>query len=473
MYLTVGPEAVRFDSDPVWYRDLDLAADRARGFPAREDQFSPGVLHVSLVRGKEVVVAASLGGPVRNPRAAWKKERGRRKQALKELGHDDVPSAERRLAFAADDFLIRRGARAGVDAGYPWFGEWGRDTFIALPGLTLARGRLDDCAEVLSGALEFLQDGLLPNVFGRTRAESHYGSIDASLWFARAVHLYERAGSPAERVLDEYLPALLEVAESYWEGTALETRADEGGLIRAGSREHNPTWMDARTAAGPVTPRDGCAVEINALWYALLQHLEYLLEARGDERARKTWKARRRLARRSFLERFWLEDRRALADVWKDGEVDTSVRPNMVIAAALEFSPLVRGRRADVVRSAEEELLTPRGLRTLSRRDPGYRGEYGGGPEERDSAYHQGTAWPWLLGFYCEAALRASGWKRSVRLTLAELLDGVEAELDRGGLNHISEVFDGDEPQRPGGTIAQAWNTAELLRARALLDERP
>jgi predicted glycogen debranching enzyme len=229
--------------------------------------------------------------------------------------------------------------------------------------------------------------------------------------------------------------------------------------------------MDARTSAGPVTPRNGAAVELNALWYFLLAYLELLAAADGDELAARAWETQRRLTTRSFLRRFWLEDERRLADVWTPEGVDRSLRPNMVLAAALEFSPLSRGKRTDIVRHARAELITPRGLRTLAPFEEAYVGAYRGGPEERDAAYHQGTVWPWLLGFYCEAYLRAYGSTRYRVSVLRELLDGFAEHLDQQGLNHVSEVFDGDPPHRPGGTIAQAWSSAELLRAYALLED--
>lgn len=461
-----GSPAGRFDADPLWYKNIEYTEDQRRGYDGREDQFSPGVLHLPLEPGRPVVVAAALDGAVPDPAALWEREAGERRPASPEAAADFAG----RQAVAAEQFLYEDdGGRAGVIAGYPWFGEWGRDTFIALPGLTLARGELDRCAAVLSGARPFLRDGLLPNIYGADVGDSHYGSADAALWFARAVRLYQRAGGPRERVLDEYLPALESIAEAYLDGTALSIAADESGLVRAGDPSLNATWMDARTSQGAVTPRDGFAVELCALWYALLEHLEQLHLLRGELTVKRRWTERRRRAKRGFLERFWLEDERYLADLWQDGEPDPSVRPNMVIAASLEFSPLTRAQRAGVVERARGELLTPRGLRTLSPWHPDYRGRYGGDAEQRDRAYHQGTAWPWLLGFYCEAAVRAGARSRAQRDELRALWADFEAEEGRHGLGHLSEVFDGDPPHQPGGTFAQAWNTAELLRSLALL----
>ena len=476
-------EACPFQADPVWARDMVFEADRARGYLGSEDQFSPGLLLLHLEPGEDLILAASIDAPVGEPRKAWERAttggsaaRSPRRAATggaaarsPRARTEPSDSLGLRLDRAANCFLYRApGGRLGVIAGFPWFLEWGRDTFLSLPGLTLSRGRTEECAEVLQGAVPFLRDGLLPNVFGADPEDSHYGSADAALWFARAALLYRRAGGSEALVRRELLPALESMAEAYLAGTGLGLRVDEAGMLHAGSPELNPTWMDAQTAAGPVTPRHGCPVEIAALWCSLLAQLEELSMKPG---AARHWQARRRAAQRAFRARFWDEERAMLVDVWREDHRDQSVRPNMVLAAALEHAPLTKSQRQAVVRTAERELLTPRGLRTLSPSDPAYRGRYRGGPEERDAAYHQGTVWPWLLGFYVEASLRAFRPTKARLAALQQLVDGLAPELDRAGWGHVSEVFDGDEPHEPGGCFAQAWNTAEWLRARHLLAE--
>jgi len=461
----------RFQADPVWYRGVEYAADLARGYDGHEDLFSPGTFHVDLTPTKGVVLEATIEASTVDGRAAFEHESGRRRAAAALR----APGPAGRLECAAEHFLYRApapggGSRLGVVAGFPWFGEWGRDTFISLPGLLLARGRVEECGAALEDALAYLAGGLLPNVFGRERETSHYGSADAALWFARAARLYDLAGGSRERVVGRFLPALLEIAQGYRDGTALGIGCDSEGLLCAGSPDLNATWMDARVDGRPVTPRHGYAVELNALWYQLLGTLEQLLPAAGRERESREWRRLRRTARSAFVERFWLSDARYLADCWRDGRAERAVRPNMVIAAALDVSPLSRGMRTDVVQRAEVELLTPLGLRTLSPKDPDYRGRHAGGPAERDSAYHQGTVWPWLYGFFCEASLRAYGPRPRRLEALRRTWETIAAELDEAGLDQVSEVFDGDPPHRPGGTIAQAWNVAELLRAQRLLE---
>jgi glycogen debranching enzyme len=231
-----------------------------------------------------------------------------------------------------------------------------------------------------------------------------------------------------------------------------------------------PTWMDATVDGRPVTPRSGTPVETAALWYFLLQYLETLHHARGDRLAELTWSKRRRAAGRAFRKRLWIDAKRTLADAVDGTHVDGSVRPNMVIAAALEWSPLTRGKRTDVVQRAEVELLTPRGLRTLAPKNANYIGRYHGTPGERDHARHQGTVWPWLLGFFVEAGLRSLGDDPAGIAYLRSILDGFREQLPGQGLLLLSELSDGDPPHRPLGAIARAITQGELLRAYALLD---
>ncbi len=464
LWLTAAGIAA-FRAEPAWYRGFVFATDRDRGYDHVGERWSPGVLELDLLPGQHATLAFAFERPCADPDAeldAVAAEAAQRAAAIV-----SSPSPWRaRLAAGADDFLYHAdGGRLGVLAGFPWFGEWGRDVFVALPGLTLARGRPESCAQVLRGALPFLRDGLLPNVYGADPASSHYDSCDAALWWSLAVQRYADAGGDAQLVRRELVPALAAIARAYEHGTELGIAVDPSGLLRAGRDDLNATWMDARIGDVPVTPRAGSPVEIQALWYALLAFLA--------EHDAATWSASRDRCGRAFVDRFWLADRRCLADRVHDGRPDTTVRPNMVIAAALPRSPLTRSQRAGVVERANAELVTPVGLRTLSPLAAGYRGRYEGGTDARDRAYHQGTAWPWLAGFHVEAALAAAGAQQraAVAARLRAWLDGFAPELDRAGIDHVSEVFDGDPPHRPGGTFAQAWNTGELLRAAALLDD--
>ncbi|MBL8754750.1 MAG: glycogen debranching enzyme N-terminal domain-containing protein, partial [Planctomycetes bacterium] len=464
LWLTADGVAT-FRGEPAWYRGFLFATDRDRGYDHVGDRWVPGVLELDIGPGQSATVAFALAEPCADAAGAFDAESSaaRTRDAAVVAGADPLFA---RLARTADDFLYRAdGNRLGVLAGFPWFQEWGRDVFVSLPGLTLARGRADLCAEILRGALPFLRRGLLPNVYGHDAATSHYDSCDAALWFALAVARYADAGGDREFVRDELLPALAAIAVSYEQGTELGLAVDAAGLLRAGRADLNATWMDARIGVVPVTPRSGLPVEIQALWCSLLA---FLAEHDG-----KRWRNASERAGAAFVQQFWLADEQRLADRVHDGVPDRAIRPNMLVAAALVRSPLSPAQRRAVVATATAELVTPVGLRTLSPKDPAYRARYEGGVESRDRAYHQGTVWPWLVGFHVEAAL-ASAPKKSRKAEAKALrawLDGFLPELDRQGLDHVSEVYDGDAPHRPGGTFAQAWNSGELLRALALCAE--
>lgn len=459
---------VEFGAAARWERGIELSSDLRRGYDGHEDHFVPGAWTVRVGPGETAAFGASIVAPERDPMAAFERATASRRQPA-------PTSFRERMARSAEDFLYRTPeGRLGVLAGFPWFGEWGRDTFLSLPGLTLARSEVALCADGLRGALPFLRDGLLPNIFGVDQEDSHYGSVDASMWFARAVQLYDRAGGDQALVLDGLASALEQIAEAYREGTGLGVGADDELLLHSGSEDLNSTWMDAQVDGVPVTPRQGCAVEMNALWYQLLAYLEELAARRRDATAKKRWANLRTRAGTAFVRRFWLEDHEGgcLADRVHDGRADRAIRPNMVMAAAQELSPLSVDQRRKVVAISARDLVTPLGMRTLSPSDPAYRGRYEGGTAGRDRAYHQGTVWPWTLGSHVEAAWRVGPRNSGVAARLEALWTGMAGELDRAGLEHLSEVFDGDEPRRPGGTFAQAWNTAECLRSLALLEAR-
>ncbi len=469
--ITFGAASQRFDADPVWYRRIEYTNEFERGYEGIEDNFSPGLCTLSIQPGADVVVAATIGAPVADPASLWTREVTARKARI--FSFDS--SLKRALEVASDDFLFRaeEGGRLGVISNFPWGGENGRDTFIALPGILLARGEVESCGDALEAAIPFLRNGLMPSRFGRTPHESLYEAADVSLWFARAVRAYENSGGRRERVFGVLRAALERIAEELPRAYPLAMFVDDLGLLHAGSSDRAVTWMNAWADGRPVTPRDGCAVEINALWWFLLAYLEDLAARDGDKAKSREWRKRKRLATRGFLSRFWLDDERRLADRWKDGVADRSLTANILIAAALEFSPLSRGKRTDVFRCARAELLTPRGIRTLAPGDEHYAGVHEGSHDRREEARHRGSVWPWLSSFYIETYLRAYV-PRNWRLEpLSELVLGFSDLMQGYGLNHVSEMYDGDPPHRPRGSIACAINVGELLRALRLLEEPP
>jgi len=463
-----------FTASPCWYRNFEFTVERDRGFDWHEDLFLPGVLEVPVHKGSCVILAASLGGPEEQPKRRWKEEAARRGAVAK---HDEaavgtatalapVPA----LLHAADQFLVTTpSGRPTIIAGYHWFGDWGRDTLIALPGLTFCRGRIREGIDILVSLGQHERDGLLPNFFSEDGQGRAYNAVDAPLWFFWAVQqLLEYALEAIDVVRRELWPVLQRIVAKFIAGTLFDIHTNDCGLLHAGNGGPALTWMDACVQGIPVTPRWGYPVEINALWYNALCFARCLAQRFGEDASHYAMlSARLRIA---YRDTFWIADEEYLGDVFHNGFLDSSVRPNQILAVSLPFSPLDPPQWRGVVRKVTEELLTPCGLRTLSPSDLCYRGTYSGDAEARDRAYHQGTVWPWLLAHYGEAYLRAADAKQAAREFLLNHVGAfLEWHLPEAGVGSISEIFDGDPPHRPNGCIAQAWSVAGLLQLCRLL----
>jgi predicted glycogen debranching enzyme len=366
--------------------------------------------------------------------------------------------------LAADQFVVRRPladdpeARS-VIAGYHWFGDWGRDTMIALPGLTLATGRPDVARKILLTFARFVDGGMLPNVFPDASETPEYNTVDATLWFFQAVREYFTATRDIA-FLQEIYPTLADIVDSHVAGTRYNIHVDPAdGLLYAGDPGVQLTWMDAKVGDWVVTPRIGKPVEVNALWYNALATM-----AQIAPQVMRSAAAYKRMAERALgsFQRFWNESRHACFDVIDGPEGDdAALRPNQIFAVSLPESPLTSEQQKAVVGTCARHLLTAHGLRTLAAGEPGYTGHYGGSPRERDAAYHQGTVWGWLLGPFVLAHLRVY---RNPALAQS-FLDSLPHQMRMHGLGTIAEIFDGDPPFTPRGCIAQAWSVAELLRA--------
>jgi glycogen debranching enzyme len=464
--------------EPTWYEGVLVRVERERGFDFTQDLLTPGRWTVCGRGEGRFRLCCSFDPP----------RPGERYHAVYHgigLGRfPDTPDVQfGRLLGAACSFIVRRHV-AGKDlqtiiAGYPWFADWGRDAMIALPGLTVEAGRPAEAAMVLEAFASAAADGLIPNRFGEESGRAEYNTVDASLWYLQALAAYvqwsgeqEVPHDPAwaDHVRDHLWPVACEVVHRYAEGTRFGIHADSDGLILAGDATTQLTWMDARTSDGrPVTPRHGKAVEIQALWLSGLALMEEMAEALGLEPPEPC--GLRADARAAFEALFWNEDAGCLYDcIGPDGSPDAAIRPNQIFAVGLPHAPL-RGERAKaVVHTVRERLLTPRGLRTLDPADAAYIGVYRGGPDERDAAYHQGTAWPWLLGPYVDAVF-AVECRECARGEAAQVLQALVDAMDEAGLGQISEVYDGDPPHRPGGCIAQAWSVAAAIHIRRRLAE--
>lgn len=404
-----------------WYRKIEYLEELDRGFPFQEDLWCPGTFQGT----SNTQFTASLG----------------------EAGQLETQTG-------VDVFLCRKDERLTLLAGYPWFTDWGRDTFIAMPGLLIETGRIDEAKEIFSGFLSHLRQGLLPNRFPDQGNEPEYNTADGTLWaFEAASHLAE-AGQ-LDWVLSEFYPAGVEIIRWHERGTLYAIGMDvTDGLLRCGDEQTQLTWMDARSDGKPVTPRHGKPVEVNALWYNALRLMAKWAGKRGDESRKMKYAALADWAERSFAAVYWNAEADCLYDLPGCGEI----RPNQVLAAALTYSLLDPERRRAMLQTVRQHLLTPFGLRTLSPQDPSYQGRYSGGPAARDAAYHQGTVWPWL------AAPFSLAWTREFGESCP--FPELEQELGEGCLGSVAEIYDGDAPHTRRGAPAQAWSMAALLTLR-------
>jgi predicted glycogen debranching enzyme len=456
-----------------WYRDFALALEAERGLDSIDNHLCVGEVTLPLLPGQWCGIGASLHGEAS---ADLEAALGRR------LDHDrravatavasspamrDAPPWIARLALAADAFIFARPLASVPDgqsviAGYPWFGDWGRDTMISLSGLTLATGRPQVAHRILATFASFVSQGMLPNVFPGAGDRAEYNTADASLWFFEAWRAYFEATKDVA-ALRAVFPVLSDMIDWHQKGTRYGIAVDRAdGLLKAGVAGVQLTWMDAKIGDWVVTPRIGKPVEINALWYNALRIMSTFATTLGVPHR---FGAAAEAAKRSFT-RFLRADGEGLYDVidGPNGD-DASVRPNQIFAVSLPHSPLAAADQANVVRACRRHLLTAYGLRSLAPGSPAYHPHYGGGVLERDGGYHQGPVWPWLLGPFCLASYRVTGDATAAQDLLAELSDALEDQ----GVGTIGEICDGDPPHQPRGAPAQAWSVACTLDAWRLL----
>ena len=477
-----------------WQRDFFLSVEEARGLDTTEDHLHAGDFHALLRPGEALTVVASAEpfdcaqdkpAPNLDGVAAYAARQAHEARLLATCGYNDAPEPLRRLVLAADQFIVRRdledpsteftlsaveGLRTSqtvghsVIAGYHWFGDWGRDTMIALPGLTLTTGRPEVARSILRTFARYVSQGMLPNRFPDAGEAAEYNTLDATLWYFEAIRAYHAAAGDDD-LLAELFPALQEIVAWHQRGTRYNIHVDpQDGLVYGGQEGVQLTWMDAKVEDWVVTPRIGKPVEINALWYNALCVLADFACRLGRPDA--AYRALAERARAAFA-RFWNAEAGYCYDVL-DGPAgdDAALRPNQLFAAALPHSPLTAEQQRQVVDACARHLLTSHGLRSLAPDDPAYVGRYGGDRRWRDGAYHQGTVWGWLIGPFISAHLRVY---RDPQLARSYLLPLIRHLADHG-LGSISEIFDGDPPFTPEGCIAQAWSVAEVLRALELVE---
>jgi predicted glycogen debranching enzyme len=455
----------RYHHAPEWYRHVQFPIEQERRLDCEEDWWSPGEFTMELAAERPgYLVFTTEPVEMVDVEALVQDERRRRNRMVESaLGSDRLV---RSLWQAAAAYLSDRGTQKTVIAGYPWFTDWGRDTFLALPGLCLVTGRHDVACQVIEAFSGHVSQGMIPNRFPDAGETPEYNTIDASLWFVHAVGRYLDYTKDAETVRRVAWPAVRAILDGYRQGTRYGIRMDEDGLITGGVPGVQLTWMDARIGDRVVTPRHGKPVEIQALWVRALAVGQELAELFGDKAYAKRCDDDRIRAGKSFRARFWYKQGGYLYDV-VDGEGgdDASLRPNQIYAVAFPGELLEEKQAQQVVQVVEERLLTPVGLRTLASDDPRYCPKYEGGVPSRDGAYHQGTVWPFLLGPFVTAWIKTHGETAAARSQARAFLNGLEQHLAEACLGQVSEIFDADPPHQPRGCFAQAWSVAEPLRA--------
>lgn len=449
-----------YQHEPSWHKGVEYEEELARGYDGLEDLLVPGRL-IAPVQHKELYV--TLGTEPMDPTdiaRLYQNESSR---------HTARSSFFNCLQNAAEQFIVKRNGKTEVIAGYPWFGRWGRDTFIALPGLTLTLGRHALCKEILDNMIEDMKDGLFPNIGNGSC--SAYNSVDAPLWFFRALQLYTEYTNSSRHIWKEYGDVMKQILNAYRHGTLNNIHRLDNGLIYAGGSGLALTWMDAIVNGQPVTPRTGCQVEINGLWYNAVKFSIEMAKFAKDVEFVDDWEDLIQDFPAVFKDTFWSKEFGYLAD-YVDGDYKNfQVRPNMMIVTSLPYTPISEKIRQLILKRTCEELLTEKGIRTLSPNDPEYKGHYGGNQAERDAAYHQGTCWPWLLFPFTDGMLAV--YQQQALPVLQKILYKFDSCMTSYGISTIAEVADGDPPFKPNGCISQAWSVSALLYIKWRIENYP
>ncbi|HPT04433.1 MAG TPA: amylo-alpha-1,6-glucosidase [Bacteroidales bacterium] len=448
---------VEYTHVPDWYYNIEYIREAERGYECHEDLYVPGFFELEIKKGESIFFCAGIEEIKPN--------------TLKRIFDNEINTRVPRNSFencllnSAQQFIIHHGKKTEIVAGYPWFGCWGRDTFISLPGLTLVQKDYKTCKEIIDNMISEMKGSLFPNI--GSGDQSAYNSVDAPLWFFWALQKYSEHTDSKPVIWKEYGKIMKTILNGYRNGSQFNIKMQDNGLIWAGENGKALTWMDAIVYGKPVTPRIGMPVEINALWYNAIMYSIEVATLAKDIKFINEWKPIAEMIPASFTETFWDEEKGYLADCVNGKDKDWSVRPNQILVASLPYSPVDEEICKNVVSMIKKELLTPRGLRTLSPKHPDYKGVYYGDQPTRDKAYHQGTVWPWLLGHFVEGYLKIHG-KGGLNF-IKNIYKDFEKVMTERGIGTISEVYDGDPPHKAGGSISQAWSVAELLRINWLI----
>lgn len=455
----------------LWYNNFIYTEEQERGYDFCEDLFSPAVFICNdLAVETEIIFACGLKDQVGNLSTLWQQEINYRTMVNDSLNLLKVTPLQKQLRKTSDSFIIETQNMLSVVAGYHWFLEWGRDTMIALPGLTLYSGKQDLCIEILKTFASNEYMGLIPNYLGKNKQENSYNSVDASLWFVWALQQYYIKTKDLKTIEKYFRTTLQNIFNFYKNGTLHNIKMQGNGLLYAGSPEVNLTWMDAVVDGRPVTARYGLQVEVNALWFNLLSFMHELSSLLDFDDFSIT--AQDLLSiKKAFCEVFWCQEKQYLYDFVNLEQKNLQLRPNQIFAVSLPYSALPMDMATDVMQAVKDNLLTPFGLRTLAPSDPAYIGEYAHDQTRRDYAYHNGTVWPWLLGNFTQGLLRTDSNWRNVAEIMQPCLQALQEHLFKCGIGSVAEIFSGIAPYKPDGCISQAWSVAEVLRASYLLSQ--
>jgi len=458
--------------NPRWFYKFNYQQEKYRGLDFEEDLFNHGIFNVELKEGDTLGIILSTENPKYKDAYSLFDSEVKRKELLT-MGI--VNPLLQQLTLAADQFIVKRVVTDNTNgintqkslktviAGYHWFTDWGRDTMISLPGLCLSTGRYEDAKKIIAAFAKAVSMGMLPNRFPDNNEPPEYNNVDGTLWYFIAIYKYLQATGDEGFILKEILPVAKEIIDWHFRGTRYNIHVDTDGLLFAGEKGQQLTWMDARIGNWVVTPRMGKPVEIQALWYNALKIFEQLLLMNGQEPDADLVSLSAAKAKQSFKEKFWDAVDNYLYDVIDEhGVPDSSMRPNQLFAISLPYAIVEGDHALAVLKTVEQKLYTVVGLRSLSPDDPRYIGTYSGDAFKRDSSYHEGTVWSWLLGPYVEAWMSVKG--EMFKNNALKIIEAFEYHLNEACMGSVSEIFDGDEPHTPRGCVAQAWGVAELLR---------
>jgi len=465
MYDGYSPLHIQFSKKPEythvpdWYYNIEYPYEQLRGYDYKEDLYVPGFFEIPIKKGESIICAASTNEI--NPASLKQKFTGEAKNRIPRKNFENC------LINAAQQFVVHREKKAEVMSGYPWSGMIGRDVFMALPGLLLTQGDTKTFKEVIGSMIGQMSGPFFPSAVLNHHVE--YNSVDTQLWFFWALQKYNEYIGETEKNWKAYKKVIKLILEAYRDGTWFNIKMQDNGLLFAGEAGNALTWMNAIIEHKPVTPRIGNPVEVNALWYNAIQFSLEMARKAKDRKFVSEWKDLPERIAQSFVENFWDENKAYLADYTNGDFKDWSVRPNQVLAVSMPYSPLDDLKQKQVVDVVERELLTSKGLRTLSPKNPKYKGVYRGNIQERDLAYHNGSVMPWMLGHYADAYMKL--YKKGGLAIIKNLYTGMEPNMQEYGIGTISELYDGDPPHFPSGATSQATAVAELLRVNGMIKD--